>query len=186
MLDFGLARKFANKVSETGPFLGVLFRRAKWCPPGSSDGGGRCDTLRFNRISEWTIREGTISNRGSIRWSSARVDLCPGASIKASISWSPHTLPFSDSIDVVTAKRDSRKFPDAQFALLGECPPVFEEMLKYIDSLDFFETPNYQNIFALLGRIKEDLGEAEEDWMLDWEVRLSLRQRLGLMASKDF
>ncbi len=57
-----------------------------------------------------------------------------------------------------------------QKELLGGCPREFVGMLTYIDSLRYYDTPDYQRVYQQLNLAMASMGVREGD-PYDWERR---------------
>lgn len=141
ILDFGMARKFTNDQ-------GVIRR-----PRAAAGFRG---TVRYAPISCHIQRE--LCRKDDVEvWVYMCVELTTG------------NLPWKNVQDMneVGEYKKKVRLPQFQNELFNGCPREYAEILNYVDSLKYYDKPDYQMIYSLMRRAFTSMGVQEFPY--DWE-----------------
>ncbi|MFH4974368.1 hypothetical protein AB6A40_001077 [Gnathostoma spinigerum] len=141
LLDFGMCRKYTNsKNIIRKPRQNAAFR----------------GTLRYAPLSCHIERE--LCRRDDVEsWLYMQVELTTN-----NIPWKN----LDDMFQVGEYKKQCRHQPRL-YELFGGCPSQFVEILRYTDSLRYYDAPDYQYIYRLMRRILDTMHVKEFPY--DWE-----------------
>jgi len=141
ILDFGMARKFTNEQ-------GVIRR-----PRAAAGFRG---TVRYAPISCHIQRE--LCRKDDVEvWVYMCVELTTG------------NLPWKNVQDMneVGEFKKRVRLPQFQNELFNGCPREYAEILTYVDTLKYYDKPDYQKIYGLMRRAFTSQGVQEFPY--DWE-----------------
>ncbi|KAI6239029.1 Protein kinase domain-containing protein [Aphelenchoides fujianensis] len=135
ILDFGMCRKFTDD-------RGVIRKPRQ--------AAGFRGTIRYASIACHLQRE--LSRKDDVEsWVYMLAEL-----VHASIPWRK----IQEINEVYHAKRKAREEAGMRELFAG-CPPEFSDILKHVDSLKFYGTPDYAMIYALMRRAFETMKVEE-------------------------
>ncbi len=139
ILDFGLARKYINDRGE------IRTPRAA---------AGFRGTVRYAPLNCHRSQE--LSRKDDLEtWFYQQVELTVGR------------LPWADTQDKEEVAR--RKVATRSNDLYANCPRTYKDMLTYIDSLKYWDQPDYNHISQCLRLAMQQAGVREQD-PYDWET----------------
>ncbi|KAI6221885.1 Protein kinase domain-containing protein [Aphelenchoides fujianensis] len=145
ILDFGMCRKFTDdrgvirKPRQAAGFRGTI-RYASIA----------CHLQReLSRKESWFVASTQRSNLACRVYMLAEL-------VHASIPWRK----IQEINEVYHAKRKAREEAGMRELFAG-CPPEFSDILKHVDSLKFYGTPDYTMIYALMRRAFETMKVEE-------------------------
>uniref|UniRef100_F1L9R3 Tau-tubulin kinase 1 n=1 Tax=Ascaris suum TaxID=6253 RepID=F1L9R3_ASCSU len=143
ILDFGMCRKYLDENNKFRPPRKVAgFRGTVRYAPLSCH--IRRETCRKDDIESWLYQQIEMT-RGALPWRS-----------------------MDDKRDDVAMYKERARYDVGLRELMGGCPREYIEILRYIDSLRFYDKPDYNKIYKLLRRSMTSLHAKEFPY--DWEV----------------
>ncbi|KAM3717380.1 Tau-tubulin kinase [Dirofilaria immitis] len=125
ILDFGMCRSY---LDEHGRFR----------PPRKT--AGFRGTVRYASLSSHIRRE-TCRKDDIESWLYQQIEVTRGA-----LPW----CSLDDKKDDVAMFKERCRFETGLQELMGGCPQEYIEILRYIDSLRFYDNPNYKKIYKLM------------------------------------
>uniref|UniRef100_A0A8R1DIR3 Protein kinase domain-containing protein n=1 Tax=Caenorhabditis japonica TaxID=281687 RepID=A0A8R1DIR3_CAEJA len=148
MLDFGLCREYVKRGEgkvrlqrSSAPFRGTT----RYAPLGSMM---EMDTARKDDIESWLYMV--------VEWTSGQ------------LPW--HKLKSHDRDKVMQFKKDLRNKPEVQDDFFYDCPKKeFLRILKYVDSLGFYSTPDYKFVYFCIQHAGTANNVKDTD-PLDWDA----------------
>ncbi|VIO98355.1 Uncharacterized protein BM_BM9989 [Brugia malayi] len=143
ILDFGMCRSY---LDEHGRFR----------PPRKI--AGFRGTIRYASLS-CHIRRETCRKDDIESWLYQQIEITRGA-----LPWRS----LDDKKDEVAMFKERCRFEMGLQELMGGCPREYVEILHYIDSLRFYDNPNYEKIYKLMRKAISVLQVQEFPY--DWEA----------------
>ncbi|VDM19443.1 unnamed protein product [Wuchereria bancrofti] len=143
ILDFGMCRSY---LDEHGRFR----------PPRKI--AGFRGTIRYASLS-CHIRRETCRKDDIESWLYQQIEITRGA-----LPWRS----LDDKKDEVAMFKERCRFEMGLQELMGGCPREYVEILHYIDSLRFYDNPNYEKIYKLMRKAISMLQVQEFPY--DWEA----------------
>ncbi|KAI6232898.1 CK1/WORM6 protein kinase [Aphelenchoides fujianensis] len=145
-------RKFRHfcTCEDSGAFGSVLYvvmtmDHRKALPGQKFSIGCALSTSRKDDVESWLYQQIEIT-RGALPWRS------------------------TENRDQVAMYKERCRFDVGLRELMGGCPREYIEILRYVDSLRYYDTPDYKRIYGLLKRAATTLG-VSSNLPYDWELR---------------
>ncbi|KAH7728843.1 Protein kinase domain containing protein [Aphelenchoides avenae] len=147
LLDFGMCRKYLDDHGFLRPpRMKALFKGTNLYA--SLSAHLRREQCRKDDLESWLYQQIELT-RGALPWRSRDNAKNP-----------------MKSMDVVGAYKERCRFDPGLQELMGGCPHEYIEILRYLDGLGYFETPDYKKIKKLLQHAlsASKLTEYPYDW----------------------
>ncbi|VDO28349.1 unnamed protein product [Onchocerca flexuosa] len=142
ILDFGMCRSYLDEHGRSRPPRKIARFRGT-VRYASLSSHIRRETCRKDDIESWLYQQIEIT-RGALPWYS-----------------------LDDKKDDVAMFKERCRFEANLQELMSGCPVEYVEILRYIDSLQFYDNPNYKKIYKLMRKAMYKLQVQEFPY--DWE-----------------
>ncbi|TKR82123.1 hypothetical protein L596_015896 [Steinernema carpocapsae] len=144
MFDFGMCRKYVDAYGEV--------RKPRWA-------AGFRGTLRYAPISCHISRE--LCRKDDLEtWLYQQIELTRGK-----LPWRHHAEKDKDEVGRFKEKCRAEEF---QKELFTGCPSEYVEIMLYLDTVRYFDTPDYAKICDLLKQAMT--GNSVQEYPYDWET----------------